>query len=185
MATEGIAWAIAAGGWVVALVEYLLGYRERRVQREDELLAQTLSYFDGGTQRRSIGLALVEGIWLRKKRQLDVVVPVLVNQMIYLLLSSDANDAVHEERNAIRLLFLLERTIPLTSDPGQHRPEILDALLRRYGEKSDRGVGLPKVTLKIWFERLGGDKETLEAEQEPGGDKRQGKCGGHNTYLRK
>ena len=173
MKPEDIAWVVAAGGWLVALFEYYLGDRERRAQRDDELLAQTLAYFDGGTQRRSIGLALVEGIWIRQKKQLDVIVPVLINQTIYLLLSSESKDAVHEERNAIRLLHLLDRAIPLTSQPGEHRPEILDAILRKCCGEGKQGVDLTEPTLKSWFKRLGGDIEMLEAEQGVAGYRRQ------------
>jgi hypothetical protein len=88
MRSTTIAWIVALGGWVIALFQYYLGYRERQIQREENLLAQTLSYFEGKTQRRSIGISMVEGVWAPKKKRMNILVPVLLNQAIYLLLSA-------------------------------------------------------------------------------------------------
>ena len=163
MGTTVIAWVVALGGWAVALFEYYLGCRERRGQRDQDLLAKTLSYFEGGTQKRSIGIALTEGVWARKMRQMDILVPVLINQTVYLLLCSDSRDGVHEERNLIRLLRLLERCIPHTTSPSEHYPEILDALVRKYCREKNAGVDLPSATIRSWYRKLGGDVEQLEA----------------------
>jgi hypothetical protein len=162
-----LAWTVAFGGWAVAIIQYYLAYRERRQQREEDLLAKTLSYFEGNTQRRSIGISMVEGIWARKGKHMDVLVPVMLNQAIYLLLSSDPTDGVHEERNLVRLYFLLKRCIPKTSDPGDYYPEILNALLRKDPEEKRNGIPLSGPTLRLWFAGLGGDVEQYDAEQSP------------------
>jgi hypothetical protein len=164
MTAENIAWIVALGGWTIASLQFYLGYRERRQQREEDLLAKTLAYFEGKSQRRSIGISLVEGIWVRRKRYMDIIVPVLVNQAVYLLLSSGSVDAAHEERNLIRLLRLLERCIPSCSDATHHQSEILDAILRKDPALEEKGIPLGRSTLRIWFKRLGGDAEDYNAE---------------------
>ena len=60
-----IALVAAAGGWVVILVTLAIGYVERKTTRQEDLLSKTLAYFDGGSQRRSIGISLLEGISFR------------------------------------------------------------------------------------------------------------------------
>lgn len=164
LTADKIAWIVALGGWVVASLQFYFGYRERREQREEDLLAKTLAYFEGKTQRRSIGISLVEGIWAPRKRYMDIIVPVLVNQAVYLLLSSSSVNAVHEERNLLRLFGLLERCIPDCSNPTNHRNEILDAILRRDPELEERGIPLGRSTLETWFKKFGGDIEYYNAE---------------------
>ena len=75
-----IALIAAAGGWVVALLTLAIGYFERRATRQEDLLGETLAYFDGGSQRRSIGISLLERIWIRKPRGFPVIVPLIANQ---------------------------------------------------------------------------------------------------------
>src|SRR5947199_8633766 len=110
MNEEFAKWVIAGGGWLVAIVTLVLGYLERHQAREEERLGRTLDYFDGGSQRRSIGIALIEGLWLNNSRHHDVSVPLIANQIVYLLLSTDSVDA-HKERNLVRLMMIL-RSIP-------------------------------------------------------------------------
>ena len=57
-----IALVAAVGGWLVALVTLGIGYIERKAARDDDLLATILGYLDGGSQQRSIGISLLEGI---------------------------------------------------------------------------------------------------------------------------
>lgn len=61
MDVEYVKWVIASGGWIVALFTVWIGYRERRDAREEETLREALGYFTGGTQKRSIGIAFLEG----------------------------------------------------------------------------------------------------------------------------
>ena len=170
MTEAHIAWTVAFGGWAFAVLQYYLGYRERCQQREEDLLAKTLEYFEGKTQRRSIGISMVEGIWAPKAKHMDILVPVMLNQTIYLLLSSSSTDAVHEERNLVRLYQLLKRCIPQTSNPGEHYPEILDAILRKDPDEERRGIPLSRPTLRLWFKSFGGDIEQYDAEQPPAHD---------------
>jgi hypothetical protein len=69
-----IALIAAPGGWVFALVTLAIGYFERRATRQEDLFGEMLTYVDGGSQRRSIGISL-EGIWIRKPRGLPAIVP--------------------------------------------------------------------------------------------------------------
>ncbi len=68
MIEELVKWSIACGGWVVAIITVWLGYRERQNAREEDTLREALSYFTGGTQKRSVGLAFLEGSFKKSVR---------------------------------------------------------------------------------------------------------------------
>jgi len=153
MAQNLVTILISAGGWGVAVVTLVIGYFERRAAREEERLAKTLDYFDGGSQRRSIGISMIEGVWLRNAKYHSVLVPVIANQIVYLLLSSDSHDA-HNERNLVRL-FMLFASIPKIQERYcDRRNDVCDALLRKY-EGERKGIPIAPQTLRLWARELG------------------------------
>ncbi len=146
-------WAIAAGGWIVAIVTIVLDFIDRRGAREEERLSKTLEYFDGGSQRRSVGIALIEGIWVKKARHLDIVVPLIANQIVYLLLSTDSHDE-HNVRNLVRL-FMLFKAIPnLQKRYSARYGDVADAISQKL-EGTTKGIPLSKSTLELWARDLG------------------------------
>jgi hypothetical protein len=148
-------WILASGGWLVAIVTLVLGYRERKQAREEERLARTRDYFGGGSQRRSIGIALIEGLWLDKPISHDVIVPLVASQLVYLLLSTESLDA-HNERNLVRL-FIIFKSIPnLNQRYWDRRCDVADAITRKL-EGGEKGIPVSSVTLKLWMKDLGED----------------------------
>ena len=145
----------AVGGWVVAIVTLALGYFERKASREEDLLGKTLAYFDGGSQRRSIGISLLEGIWIRKPASYPVIVPLIANQVVYLLHSTDSHDA-HNERNLVRLVLLLEQIPNLQSNYHDRWGDVCDAIFQKYEDnENEKGIPVSKPTLKLWSKGLG------------------------------
>jgi len=153
MDKELIAGAIAAGGWVVAIVTLIIGYLERKSAREEDRLGKTLDYFDGGSQRRSIGISLVEGVWLKKQNYHDVLVPLVANQIVYLLLSTDSHDA-HNERNLVRLVFILQSVPNLRQKYHDRWGDVCDAIYQKY-EGESKGMPVSRQTLLLWAKGLG------------------------------
>jgi hypothetical protein len=146
-------WILASGGWLVAIFTLTLGYRERKQAREEERLARTLDYFDSSSQRRSIGIALIEGLWANKPDSHDVIVPLIANQIVYLLLSTTSVDP-HNERNLVRL-FMIFKAIPnLNRKYWDRRCDVADAISRKL-EGEDKGIPVTPATLKIWMQALG------------------------------
>ena len=154
MDADTIKWSIACGGWLLAIVLAYLGYLERRANQRSELLLKTVSYFDGGTQKRSIGIALIEGLLKKDAEHRQVLVPLLANQFVYLLLHPDVKDSPHEERNLVRLFFLLAATPNLRSEHFEAFGDVADAISRRLdGETS--GLTITRPTLNSWQKKLG------------------------------
>ena len=153
-----ITWLIAGGGWLVAILTVAIGYIERRESREEESFGKTLAYFDGGSQRRSIGIAFIEGVWGKKKRYRDVIVPLVANQIVYLLLSSESHDA-HNERNLVRLVEILRSVPRLREDYRDRWQDVCDAIYRKHDGES-KGIPVTQQTLKCWADDFGFDLGT-------------------------
>jgi len=84
--------------------------KERERMRIEEFLFRALEHFGGRTQERSVGIAIAEAYWKSTPEQLDVLVPLLLNQLVYLLAVQDSEksaDAAHERQNVRRIVELL------------------------------------------------------------------------------
>lgn len=154
-------WKIVAAfaGWLLAFLQFFLTFRVARDKNEAELLEKTLHYFNQGTQARTIGISLVEGIWWKRKRNLDIILPVLISQVLHLF--TDEKATPQDGRNVIRLLGLIEKLLPFAS-PGSHElAEISEALF--FGANSESKLA-SAVTLRAWFKRFNGDTDMWDAE---------------------
>jgi hypothetical protein len=155
MDRELIGFVVAAGGWSVAIITITIGYLERSRAREEERLGRTLDYFDGGSQRRSIGISLIEGVWVKKRRFDDIIVPLVANQVVYLLLSTESRDP-HNERNLVRLVMTLQAIPNLAKRYHERWGDVCDAIYRKY-EGESKGIPVSKPTLRLWAKALGYD----------------------------
>jgi hypothetical protein len=82
--------------------------RERSDTRHEEFLFRALEHFGGRTQERSVGIAIAEAYWRKVPDQVDVLVPVLLNQLVYLLTVADrSKTTAHELQNVARIVDLL------------------------------------------------------------------------------
>jgi hypothetical protein len=143
---------LGAGGWLVAAGTLVTGYLERKSAREQDRLGKTLDYFDGGSQRRSIGISMLEGVWLNNRRYHSVLVPLVANQIVYLLLSTDSHDA-HNERNLVRLVMILKGILNLKERHHERWADVCDAIYRKY-EGESKGIPIAKPTLALWAKSL-------------------------------
>jgi hypothetical protein len=73
------------------------------------ILYESLKWFEGGTQRRSIGIAVVKTSWKAFEEFRALWLEVLVNQSIYLLTASKQERKPHEHENLRRMMELIVR----------------------------------------------------------------------------
>ena len=136
---------------MLAIVQLLLNYFEKKRISNNELLLQAVDYFEGGTQKRSIGISLIEGLIKEKKDYSNVLIPLLTNQLVYLLLQGTNENRLHEERNLIRIFNLLEEL--LINDKVRknrfHNIEIIEAIDRRLDGTSKSSFSISDQTLKL------------------------------------
>jgi len=132
-----------------------LSYLERKHARRDQHLFEALSWFSGGTQKRNIGISVVEGYWAEIPHLRGILVTLLVNQAIYLLTQSEQYKSSHERNNFCRIMRLLLNFIDLKErSPHQHK-WLFEALNERINEKCKKGVEISMNDLKDWKDRLG------------------------------
>ena len=149
-------------GWSFAAFQFILTYRESKDKNESDLLEKTLNYFNQGTQARIIGISLIDGIWWKRKKNLNIILPVLTSQILYLL--TKASHSEQEARNVIRILHLIHKIIPYTD--GYEIAEISEALMSGAMKKKS-GVVMSNITLRLWYAKFtNGDLEGWDAEME-------------------
>ena len=163
----GFAGAVAAAAIGIAgtLIGQLIASRERRREseraererqnereadrgeqaqsRREEFLFRALEHFGGGTQERSVGIAIAEAYWRSVPEQLDVLVPLLLNQLVYLLSVVDrakSADAAHERQNARRIVDLLDEI----DQVDRFRDAYTSSLRAITGRRQDRGIDLTR-----------------------------------------
>ncbi|QDT94826.1 hypothetical protein [Gimesia aquarii] len=83
-----------------------LGYKERSQQHRDNAIFQAFQWFEGGTQKRNIGISIIEGLWHESPHLRGIFVPLLINQAIYLI-AEKPNHPAHEKNNLDRIIELL------------------------------------------------------------------------------
>ena len=98
----------------------------------------SLRWFEGKTQRRSIGISVIEGNWARFPDLQGTWTAVLANQAVYLLSESGQDDAWHERANLQRIMRLLCRPEVQLSD--DQRDSLMDAIDRAQPEGSTRNL---------------------------------------------
>ncbi|MDB4949622.1 MAG: hypothetical protein JWM27_2271 [Gemmatimonadetes bacterium] len=113
--------------------------RSVRSAREGHLY-DALKWFEGETQKRSIGLSVIEGNWKNKALH-PTWRGVLVNQAVFLLASSKT-DTEHERQNLHRIRALLARLKLDEFDRG--------ALFAALTKRAQFGGGVPNVNLGDW-----------------------------------
>lgn len=143
-----VALIVASGGWIFAALQVWLGYNERKHAVTEQHLFEALSWFSGKTQRRNIGISVVEGYWDEIPHLRGILISLLVNQAIYLLRESKQRESEHERNNLCRIMRLLLNFTNLKEhSPHQHK-WLVEAIDQCRIEECDRGVIIDKAVLK-------------------------------------
>jgi hypothetical protein len=138
--------AAIVGGVSVWYVNREVEQRREASEREQQVL-KALEFLVGGTQKRSAGLGILEGFFLRRtksatgdgfefKKELglrDTFLPVIRNQLIYLRTSNKEKSELHEHDNFVRLLNIWiamhptdDENEPIRIAIDSHRPALSD-----------------------------------------------------------
>ncbi|PYS99059.1 MAG: hypothetical protein DMF63_13380 [Acidobacteria bacterium] len=136
----------AIGGWLVTYLLLQQNFKKQDKIRSDELkdkekerrelyLVDALRYFEGQTQKRSIGIAFIEAYWNEVPSLKTTWTAVLSNQAIYILskLLDEAKLESHELDNLNRISKLLQPELLQDSQVLQ----IGDVLRRFNGVETD------------------------------------------------
>ncbi|MHB1960055.1 MAG: hypothetical protein ACYCO5_13650 [Acidobacteriaceae bacterium] len=142
------------------LVSLLFCWRPRRdlnpcYRRErQQTLIEALGYLTGGSQKRSIGIALIEGLWFKGHPYYRAIIPALTNQAVYLLLETDSKGR-HQFHNWLRIMNLILRVPP---EPSFHNLyiELIEALDARSEADAGQpgGIEISSPTARLWSKEV-------------------------------
>jgi hypothetical protein len=139
----------------VAIVLAISGLIERRSDRKRETMLNALEHLTGGAQKRSVGIALIEGLWYNGHPFHRAILPALVNQAVYLLFETERGARRDQIHSWIRIMKLILR-VPPDKEFHDLYCELADALQTRSEEQEmpESGVQIPPPTSKLWLEKL-------------------------------
>lgn len=139
-------------GWVLALSQYVMNRADKRAEQTRQYLLDSLRWFSGESQPRSIGIAVIEASWESNAEMRPYWTRVLAVQAIHLLARSKDSDSRVEEANLDRIMTLLTRTDAVLS--SRDRERLCRLLLQRGGgaRVSSGGIDLTNLLepLKTW-----------------------------------
>ncbi|MEU4313889.1 hypothetical protein [Nocardia sp. NPDC024068] len=149
--TTIVALIVALGGWALAGVTAWLNYRTK----VDETFFHALDWLSGGSQKRNLGIAVVESTWQRRRFR-RISTPLLCNSAVYLLLRTESRDSPNELNNLRRIMHLLTAPKKIPREHQFHYETLLTALDERPGaQQNDRGLTIiPATELASWKEAL-------------------------------
>lgn len=143
----------ALGGWLFAFYQMRQAQRAAQAGRLEQHLFDSLDWFSGKTQRRSIGIAVVKANWDAYKALRPTWLSVLVSQAIYLLKESESHHKSHEHANLYAIMDLVRkgRATLQASD----RDELLAAVIENRSHESKNGLkDIDERHYKTWESEL-------------------------------
>jgi len=136
------------GGVLIQRYWHRLDERKKAEQAERARLQahvfDSLKWFEGKTQKRSIGIAVIEGNWDKFPDLQPTWLAILTNQAVYLLAESGQANAAHEQANLQRIIDLLIRTTNALSSP--QKGSIRDAIANNRKGKGLQGIDSALLT---------------------------------------
>jgi hypothetical protein len=145
-----IAGGFALIGLTVGWAQSVLSDRARRRQAVKDTVFRELELFEGGIQRRNIGISVVGHYWPELTELRGIFVRVLTNQAIYIV-AHGSLDKAHELSNLKRIMTLLSE-VRREQGYRDYLVEVVDAL-----EKGKADRRLPKDTQALlggWIQEL-------------------------------
>jgi len=137
--------------------ERAISEKEAERSKQRDVLYESLKWFEGGTQKRSIGIAVVNTSWNAFEEFRSLWIEVFANQAIYLLTASDQAEKPHEHDNLRRIMDLL---VQQSSRIKKETNELLaDTIDRKFNGLIPGGLTLTaelKMRLESWHKVLKG-----------------------------
>ena len=145
---------VAVSSSAVAIVLAIANVYERYIRERQQTLIRALEYLTGGSQKRSVGIALIEGLWYRKYPYYRAIIPALTNQAVYLLLETGSKGR-HQLHTWLRIMDLILRVTAKQSLHSFYK-ELVEALESRAETVSAEASGLDisPQTARLWADKV-------------------------------
>jgi hypothetical protein len=117
-----------------------------------DILYESLRWFEGESQKRSIGISVVDASWDVFPEFRPIWLAVLANQAVYLLIVSEQKDKAHEIMNLARIMrMLVEQKANLDLVALE---AVLEALKKRIEKTATSGLWVKDQDLMDWQNAL-------------------------------
>jgi len=145
---------VALSSSSVAIVLAVANVYERYYRERQQTLIHALEYLTGGSQKRNVGIALIEGLWYKGHPNHRAIIPALTNQAVYLLLEAESKGR-HQFHSWVRIMNLILRVPP---EPifRDFYIDLIEALDRR-AEANDEvstGLDISSSTAHLWANKM-------------------------------
>lgn len=147
----------SAIGAIVVLVQAYLNYREKKEERRENLLLKGIDKLNRDEVQRSIGISIIEGLKIKDKEELDLIIPTLASQALFLLMHTENNKSRVEYSNWIRIMKLLKEPEWMKKNFPYLYNELSNAFYLKHESDSEKGIEMPTYVLEIWAEKYGMD----------------------------
>jgi hypothetical protein len=144
-----VALVVGLGGWIAAGATTWLNYKAAT----EANFYRALDWLSGGTQKRNLGIAAIEGSWHARRVQ-RLSTPLLCSSAVYLLLRSMEADSASEVNNLYRIMQLLTARAKIRPVHEFHYGLLLSALDEKLEPGFAGGLHVSPEKLGEWRSRM-------------------------------
>lgn len=147
-------------GAIVVMFQTYLNYQEKRDERREKLILKGIDKLNRDEVERSIGISIIEGMKIDDEDELDILIPALASQALFLLLHTKNVKSRVEFFNWRRIMDLMGGPSWLKENYPYYFHELSNAFLMKHDGDTENGVHMSKQTLEIWANKYDMDLKT-------------------------
>lgn len=147
-------------GAVVVVSQTYFSYKEKHDERRERILFKGIDKLNRDEVERSIGISILEGLKIDDKEELDIIIPALASQALFLLLHTNNTKSRVEFSNWLRIMELLRTPKWLNDNYPYLWEELANSFVRKMDKETENGIEMSSQTLKIWAAKFGVDIES-------------------------
>ena len=130
-------------------------HEQSHENKADELFMTALTFLEGGSQRRNVGIAAISLYLQEDSRHLQLCRELLIGAAIYLINESKQKGKLHETYNLKRIMKLIIENIPDDDKQLVAYKELKESLKNWHSKAGDdRGLHLEKELVDTWKQKL-------------------------------
>ncbi|HEX6981305.1 MAG TPA: hypothetical protein VF181_00955 [Balneolaceae bacterium] len=147
-------------GAIVVMFQTYFSYKEKQEERRERIIFKGIDRLNRDEVERSIGISIIEGLKIEDKDELDIVIPALASQALFLLLHTKKNKSRVEFSNWLRIMELLKSPEWLDENYPYLWEELANAFVKKMDNDTEYGIEMASQTLNMWASSYGVDVES-------------------------
>lgn len=128
-------------------------------ERRERMVFKGIDKLSHDEIERSIGISIIESLKIKDKDELDIIIPALASQALFLLLHTPNSKSRVEFSNWLRIMELLKSPKWLDKNYPYLWEELANAFALKIDSDLENGLEMTPQTLEIWAHNYGVDTE--------------------------